>query len=133
MQGAAGTIELTVRLHNTAEENCSLDGYPSVQLIDAWGDELPTAVVRGGSYLFTDFVAAPVTLAAQAVAYFNLAYSDVPSGSTACASGASMWVTLPGDVDYLSITETVTACDGGQLTVSPIFGATSPETETTAP
>ena len=110
-----------------------LDGFPSVELIGAGGQELPTTLVRGGSYGFTDFAAGPVTLAAQAVAYFNLAYSDVPSGSTACTSGASMWVTPPGDVDYLSITETVTACDGGQLTVSPVFGAASPETETTAP
>ncbi|HMK62745.1 MAG TPA: DUF4232 domain-containing protein [Acidimicrobiales bacterium] len=132
-QGAAGTIEVTVRIQNTATDGCTLDGDPSVQLIGSGGSELPTAVVRGGAYQFTDFAAQPVMLAAQAVAYFNLAYSDVTSGSTACSSSASMWVTPPGDADYLTVTQAVTACDGGQITVSPIFGAGSSETDTTAP
>ncbi|HAM00642.1 MAG TPA: hypothetical protein DCQ30_00200 [Acidimicrobiaceae bacterium] len=131
-QGAAGTIEITVQLRNVGTASCTIEGYPGLQLVDAGGTELRTSVIRGGSYRFTDLAAAPVTLPAQALAYVNVAYSDVPSGQGACEAAAALWVTPPDDVDHVVVTARSTVC-GGTLTVSPFFGAGSPGTQTTAP
>ncbi len=132
-QGAAGTIEVTVELKNTSTSSCALEGYPGLQLVSAGGTQLPTSVVRGGSYSFSDFPPSPLTLAAGAVAYFNLGYSDVGSGTGSCPPASSMWVTPPDDVEHLVVAQSITACNGGTITVSPVFASTAPQTQTTAP
>jgi hypothetical protein len=111
-----------------------MDGYPSAQLLDASGTELPTHVVTGGSYQFTGFAPTPVQLAPGATAYFNLAYSDVPSGAeTTCPAAAQIEVTPPHAVDHDVVTAALTACGAGTLTVSPVFASGSPGSQTTAP
>ncbi|HLN41163.1 MAG TPA: DUF4232 domain-containing protein [Acidimicrobiales bacterium] len=133
-QGAAGTFELTFALHNTSTSPCPSDGYPSVQLLDASGTELPTHVVSGGNYQFTNFAPSPVQLAPGATAYFNLAYSDVPSGGeTTCPTAAQIEVTPPHAVDHGVVAVQLAACGAGTLTVSPVFGSGSPGSQTTAP
>ena len=133
-QGAAGTFELTFALHNTSGTPCPLDGYPGAQLVDASGTELPTHVVSGGSFQFTSFAPAPVTLAAGATAYFNLAYSDVPTGTeTTCPTAAKIEVTPPHAVDHDVVTIDAMVCGAGTLTVSPVFSPSSPQSQTTAP
>ena len=133
-QGAAGTFELTFALHNTSTTSCPMEGYPGAQLLDASGTELPTHVVSGGNLQFTNFAPAPVVLAAGATAYFNLAYSDVPSGTeTTCPTAAQIEVFPPHAVDHDVVTTSIMACAAGTLTVSPVFSQTSPETQTTAP
>ncbi|MHB8439162.1 MAG: DUF4232 domain-containing protein [Acidimicrobiales bacterium] len=132
-QGAAGTTELTIALRNTSAITCGLEGYPGAQLNGSDGSALPTDVVRGGPYAFVSFAPTPVSLAPGASAYFNMGYSDVPTGTTACSAAASMWVTPPNDVDHVTITQQLEVCDGGRINVSPVFGANSPDTQTTAP
>lgn len=131
--GAAGTIEVTMELKNTSTTSCALEGYPGLQLLSSTGNQLPTDVVRGGSYSFTDFAPAPVTLAAGAASYFNMGYSDVASSSGSCPTASSMWVTPPDDVNHLVVNQSVMACNGGSITVSPVFAAGSAQTQTTAP
>jgi hypothetical protein len=132
--GAAGTIEITLVLHNTSTASCVLGGYPGLQLLDAAGAQLPTHVVRGGSYPFTNFAPGVVTLAPGAITYVNLGYSDVTTGAeTTCPKAASMWVTPPNAYDHLTVTVTLTPCAGGTVVVSPVFGPGSPATQTTAP
>jgi hypothetical protein len=132
--GAAGTIELTVELRSTATTTCVLGGYPGLQLLDASGAQLPTHVVRGGSYPFTSFAPTTVSLAPGAVSYFNLGYSDVPNGTeTVCPRASSMWVTPPNAYDHLTLAATLAPCAGGTVTVSPVFGPGSAATQTTAP
>jgi len=73
-------------------------------------------------------------LAAGATAYFNVGYSDVPTGSeTTCPASAQLEVTPPNDFTQLTVAFQATACNHGTLTVSPVFGAGSSETQTTAP
>lgn len=132
-QGAAGTFEVTIELRNVSTATCTLQGYPGAQLYGSGGAALPTNVVRGGSYSFTDFSPALVTLAPSAPSWFNMAYSDVPTGTTACPAATSMWITPPDATDHLVLTQQFVACDGGKLTVSPVFGQGSPDTKTTAP
>jgi len=133
-QGAAGTFELTFSLHNTSGTSCPIDGYPGAQLLDASGTELPTHVVSGGNFQFSNFAPAPVVLAAGDTAYFNLGYSDVPTGSeTSCPTAAQIEVTPPHAVDHDVVSVHITACAAGTLTVSPVFSSSSAQTQTTAP
>jgi hypothetical protein len=132
--GAAGTIEVTIALRNTSTAACTLAGYPGLQLLDASGAQLPTHVVRGGTYPFTGAAPSLVTMAPGGPAYVNLGYSDVPSGSaTSCPEAVSMWVTPPGAYDHLTVTVTLAPCAGGTVATSPAFGPGSPATQTTAP
>jgi len=111
-----------------------MEGYPGAQLLDASGTELPTHVVSGGNLQFTNFAPAPVVLAAGATAYFNLAYSDVPTGTeTSCPSAAQIEVFPPHAVDHDVVTTHIVVCAAGTLTVSPVFSSSSPESQTTAP
>jgi hypothetical protein len=133
-QGAAGTFELTFALHNTSGASCPLDGYPGAQLLDSSGAELPTHVVRGGNIQFTNFAPASVVLAAGDTAYFNLAYSDVPTGTeTTCPTASQIEVTPPQASDHDVVVAHIVVCGAGTLTVSPVFSSSSPETQTTAP
>jgi hypothetical protein len=133
--GAAGTIETTFGFRNTSTSSCTLVGFPGAQMLDASGKALTNqTTLRGGSYAFTNFPAAQVTLPPGATAYFNLGYSDVPATSeTSCPGSARLEVTPPNDFSQLTVSFQATVCDHGTLTVSPVFGAGSPQTQTTAP
>jgi len=132
--GAAGTIEVTLTLRNTSSSPCLLEGYPGAQMLAASGAQLPTTVVRGGGYSFTAFAPGPVTLAPGAVAYVNVGYSDVPSGGeTSCPASTQLLVTPPNAYDHLTVAAQLQPCAQGTLTVSPVFGSGSPDTQTTAP
>lgn len=102
-------------------------------MLDASGKPLPTTVVRGGSYSFTNFAASRVTVTAGQTAYFNVGYSDVPSGQTTCSNASRIEITPPNDFTQLTTAFQATVCNNGTLTVSPVFGPGSPETQTTAP
>ncbi|MHB8329992.1 MAG: DUF4232 domain-containing protein [Acidimicrobiales bacterium] len=133
-EGAAGTFEVTFEMRNASAGSCTLDGYPGAQLLANGGAAMATDVVRGGSYSFTDFAPADVVLATGASAFFNMAYSDVPTGAaTSCPTAYQLEVTPPGAVDHLDVSQEFVVCDGGKLTVSPVFGSGSPQTQTTAP
>jgi hypothetical protein len=133
-QGAAGTVELTISMRNAAAATCTLHGYPGAQLLNATGTELMTQVVRGGTFSFTDFAATTVTLASGSTAYFNLGYSDVPTGTeTTCPTAAHLEVTPPNAVDHGTVPIQAQVCNGGTLTVSPVFASGSANTQTTAP
>ncbi|MHB8681105.1 MAG: DUF4232 domain-containing protein [Acidimicrobiales bacterium] len=133
-EGAAGTNEITFALRNSSSSTCAMEGFPGAQLYDASGAALPTTVVRGGSYNFTNFAPANVVLAPGAIADFNMGYSDVPTGNSGqCPTAASLWITPPDDVDHAVVTEQIQACSGGKLSVSPVFAQNSSESQTTAP
>jgi hypothetical protein len=75
-----------------------------------------------------------VTLAAGQSAFFNIGYSDVPvGGETSCPTSTALEVTPPGATDHLGVTAALTACGHGTLVVSPVFAATGPDSQTTAP
>jgi hypothetical protein len=104
-------------------------------MLDASGAPLGTqTTIRGGGFAFTDLPPAKVTLVPGATAYFNVGYSDVPTGSeSTCPSSSRLEVTPPNDSGQLVIAFGATVCNHGALTVSPVFGAGSAQTQTTAP
>lgn len=133
-QGAAGTFEVTFALRNNTTTACPMNGFPGAQLLDSSGGQLPTHVVRGGNFPFTNLAPAPVILLGGATAYFNVAYSDVPTGSaTSCPTAAQIEVTPPNAVDHDVVPVQLVVCGAGTLTVSPVFSSTSPGAQTTAP
>jgi hypothetical protein len=132
--GAAGTIETTVALKSTATTPCALAGFPGLQMLSASGSNLPTQVVRTGSYSFTAIAPTTVILAPGQSAVFNIGYSDVPVGNeTSCPTSASVEVTPPNATDHLVLTAALAPCGGGTLAVSPVFLATGADSQTTAP
>jgi hypothetical protein len=75
-----------------------------------------------------------VALNPGASAYFNVAYSDVPTGSeTGCEMATQLQVTPPGASTHVVVAAPLSVCNHGTLTVSPVFAAGSPEVQTTAP
>jgi hypothetical protein len=131
--GAAGTIETTVALKSTSPSPCVLSGYPGMQLLDAASNSLPTNVVRKGNYNFTAMAPTTVTLTTGQTAYFNLGYTDVPTGSeTTCPTSASVEITPPNDTTHLVVTANFAPCAAGTMVVSPVFAAGT-NTQTTAP
>jgi hypothetical protein len=133
-QGAAGTLEVTFALRNTSTTSCPMNGFPGAQMLGSSGTQIPTHVVRAGNYPFTDFPPSPVVLTAGSTAYFNLGYSDVPTGGeTTCPTAAQLEVTPPNAVDHDVVPVQFVVCNAGTLTVSPVFGAGSSVAHTTAP
>ncbi|HUI02337.1 MAG TPA: DUF4232 domain-containing protein [Acidimicrobiales bacterium] len=133
-QGAAGTFELTFALRNTSGTPCPMKGFPGAQLLSSTGAQQTTHVVPGTGHTFTDFAPAQVVLAGGQTAYFNLAYSDVPTdGESSCPTAAKIEITPPGASDHALVTQQMQVCASGTLTVSPVFAQNSPEVQTTAP
>ncbi len=133
-QGAAGTQEVTVALRNSSEAACGLSGYPGLQLVSGSGSALPTNVVRGGAYGFTNMAPAPTMLQPGQSAYFNLGYSDVPTGNeTTCPSSATVEVTPPNAYGHLDVSLRIAPCNAGTVTVSPVFLLTPATSPNTAP
>jgi hypothetical protein len=133
-EGAAGTNEVTFGLRNTASVPCPLFGYPGLQLLGADGANLATNEVQGGGLSFTNFARADVSVAPGATAYVNIGYSDVTTGTeSSCPTATAIQIIPPNTTTELKVSGQFTVCNGGTVNVSPVFGAGSPETETTAP
>jgi membrane-bound inhibitor of C-type lysozyme len=129
----AGNRVLNVGIQNIGTQACTLIGYPTVTLQDRQGRNL-TAIRSEqalGSYFTAGQAPAPVTLAPQAKAAFELAWNVMPhegQGERVCPSVTRIRVTAPGDTSPLSLDEAFTPC-GGRVNVSPIrpLTQTAPE------
>jgi hypothetical protein len=133
-EGAAGTNEVTFGLRNTSSATCTLFGYPGIQLLGPGDAAMATDEVEGGGQSFTDFARANVSVGPGATAYFTIGYSDVTTGTeSTCPRTAAVQVIPPNTTTPLIVSGQYTVCGAGTVNVSPVFGAGSPETETTAP
>ena len=135
----AGNRVTNIGIQNIGSAACTLTGYPGVMLQDRQGRNL-TAIrseQSPGSYFTQGQAPAPVTLAPQAKAAFELAWSVVPNegaGERNCPSATRIRVTAPGDTAAVSMDTPITPC-GGRIRVSPIrslTGAPQPAPEPTA-
>jgi hypothetical protein len=127
---------MTFTLSNTSSAECTLQGYPGMELLNAAGSDLPTVVLRGGGLSFTNLGVTPVTLLPGDMAYFNMGYNDVTTGTTTCSVATQVIITPPNDTTYavVPVRTQIQACNGGTLNVSPMFGSTdSAATQTTTP
>jgi hypothetical protein len=134
-QGGAGTFEVTIALRNTATTSCTTGGYPGLQLLNGSGTAIPTTTVRGGPLSFEKITPATLTVPAGGTVWFNVGYSDVPTGgATTCPVAASIQIIPPNDTTHLTVSGLqANVCNNGTLDTSPLFGPGSPGTQTTAP
>lgn len=120
----AGNRVTNIGIQNIGATACSLTGYPGVVLQDRQGRNL-TAIrseQSPGSYFTAGQAPAPVTLAPQAKAAFELAWSVVPNeaqGQTSCPNVTRIRVTAPNDTAAASLDMAFAPC-GGRVRVSPI-------------
>ncbi len=132
-QGGAGVLEMTVALHNAGGTTCSFRGYAGLQLIGTGDVQLATSVHQGGPLSFESVAPSLVSLAAGQDAYFNVGFSDVPTGAGAsCSTATGMQVVPPGDSGHVTVSVQIQPC-GGTLSESALFAAGSPAMQTTAP
>jgi hypothetical protein len=123
-----------VALKNTSASNCTLDGYPGLGMTGSNGASLTTTVVRKGSYNFTAMAPTTVIISSGQSVYFNMGYSDVPTGSaTSCPAAANLVITPPNAYTSVTIPAQLAPCGNGTIVVSPVFTAASPGAQTTAP
>lgn len=130
-QGAAGTINASITLTKTTTGTCTLKGWPTLTLQDRLGGLITTNVVdvpsSGNSFQFpsTKANAAPttLTLAQNGTTNFSLAYSDVQTGTTACASAVTVSVQFVAQGPTVTVTppSPVQPCNNGQIWVSPFY------------
>jgi hypothetical protein len=123
-----------VALKNTSASNCTLAGYPGLGMTGSNGASLTTTVVRKGSYNFTAMAPTTVIISSVQSVYFNMGYSDVPTGSaTSCPAAANLVITPPNAYTSVTIPAQLAPCGNGTIVVSPVFTAASPGAQTTAP
>ena len=132
----AGNRVVNIGLQNIGTADCSLTGYPGVILQDQQGRNLAIRSEHSlGSYFTQGETPAPVTLAPQAKAAFELAWTVVPNeamGEKVCPSANRLRVTAPGDTSPVSLNMSFTPC-GGRVRVSPIRPLTEPVRAAAAP
>jgi hypothetical protein len=125
---------VTFGFRNTSSATCPLVGYPGIQLLGPGDTDIATTTVRGGSYSFTNFAPANVSVAPGATVFFNLGYSDVPTGTeSSCPTAIALQAIAPNTTTALRVSGQFNVCNAGTVTVSPVFGRGSPQTATTAP
>ncbi len=119
----AGARVSVFALQNIGLSACSLNGHPGVTLQDGQGRNL-TAIrsdrVMGG-YFTGGVTPAPVELAPQAKAYFDIAWSAIPhegQGERVCPNVTRIRVTAPGDTSPVTLDQALQPC-GGRVQVSP--------------
>jgi hypothetical protein len=122
---AAGHIVYAFVLTNSGTRPCTLDGYPTVQLVAESGNLSTTQSNGNDGVTSVSATSALVTIAAGAAASFVLQYSDVPTGTQACPAATGLDIQLPGGgVGVLASTE-IDPC-GGDLYISPVRAGTAP-------
>ena len=119
----AGNRVSVFALQNIGLSACSLNGHPGVTLQDGQGRNL-TAIrsdrVMGG-YFTAGVTPAPVELAPQDKAFFDIAWSAIPhegQGERVCPNVARIRVTAPGDTSPVTLDQALQPC-GGRVQVSP--------------
>ncbi|MHB8379713.1 MAG: DUF4232 domain-containing protein [Acidimicrobiales bacterium] len=130
-QGAAGTVEASVTLTKTTAGSCTLTGWPLMTLQDRLGAVLASTLVdvpsASNNRQFTVAKAngAPktLTLTQNSTTNFSLAYSDVPTGATACESAVTLSVQFSANGAAINVTPPypVQPCNAGQIWVSPFY------------
>ena len=128
----AGSFLVTLGLRNTSQSTCTLSGFPAIELFNRRGAPIASTTVQAGSLPSTDFTPAPVSLGSEATAYFNLVYADTSGDGSPCPTAWAIGATPPASSIRLRVSGRFKVCNA-TVTVSPVFAAGSPETQTTAP
>lgn len=121
-QGAAGHIAQQDMFTNKSNTKCTLYGYPGAVMLDSQQKPLATkANWQTTGFSYSNQQKQLVTLNPGGVAYFIVEWSDVPVGSeTSCPTAAYLSVTPPNDFSVITAADSINACNGGTLGISPV-------------
>jgi uncharacterized protein DUF4232 len=120
---AAGNYGRVLVLTNVRAPDCTIRGYPGIQLIDARGRPIRTHPRHGGSYTFPARPLRTVVLAPGASASFALGGPDMGANGRACPSTAAMQIIPPNTSQQIALAVGVPAC-GGRVDVSVVVPGT---------
>ncbi|MDE3044930.1 MAG: DUF4232 domain-containing protein [Acidobacteriota bacterium] len=130
-QGAAGTIFASVTLTKTTSGTCTMKGWPLLTLQDKLGAVLASRAIDvptnkdGFSFptAAADAMPATLRLAQGSITDFSLAYSDVPTGATACPNAGTLSVQFAPNGAAVTVTPSypLQICNNGQYWVSPFY------------
>jgi hypothetical protein len=122
VDAGAGNFHVTFTFHNNTNVSCTFFGFVGAGLLDAQNNGLPTNVVRGGGFFPDHPTPTTVVVPAGGTASFQMHWEDVPVGNeTSCPTSAFLKVTPPDEFDPIIIPMMITACNHGELDVSPVF------------
>ena len=118
--GASGSANIVYEVTNISRKACSLDGYPTIQLVGVDGANLPTTEQQGGSEVPSTFTVQTVNLVPRGgQASFYVSFQAVPSNSEpTCTIAPKMKLAVPGSAKTLTAPAEIQAC-GGIIEVSP--------------
>ena len=106
---------------NTGPEACMLQGYPTVLLFDADGNQTDqvTAVQSPATYGAAGGPPQPVTLAPHARAVFFTSFTGIQATDKPCVAISRLQVTPPGNTQAIDLQDTLSVCTG-VFHVSPV-------------
>jgi len=118
--GANGTANIVYEVTNISKKACSLDGYPTIQLVGTNGADLPTTEQHGGSGVPSSLTVQNANLVPRGgQASFFVSFQAVPSSSEpTCTIAPKMKLAVPGSAKTLTTPAEIQAC-GGIIQVSP--------------
>jgi hypothetical protein len=127
MNGAAGNQAHAIVLTNGSSQACTVEGFPTVQMLSASGQSVATHQTDGNVPAGASISSTPslVTIAPGVGASFVIQWSDVPGGPQDCPSASELEIDLPGGGGTVTLAEAVDPC-GGDLYVSPVLAGIMP-------
>jgi Protein of unknown function (DUF4232) len=123
---AAGHQAWTIVLTNDSAATCSLDGFPTLQLMNGSTD-VSTTQTDGNSPPGAQISDTPtlVNIAPDTAASFVVQWLDVPTGSQECNAAYELGITLPGGGGKVTAAIGQIMPCGGDLYVSPVRAGTA--------
>lgn len=125
---AAGHQSVSVYLTNASRSRCTLDGYPTLQMLTASGRQIPTTTDTRPSYTILPTKARRVSLVPEGSATFFIGVTDTTGGYEDCPTSARVAITLPGNRAPITIALRIAAYSGsvqhthcGLMFVSPVI------------
>lgn len=117
--GAAGTIVIYLKVHNTGSTPCHTFGYPGVEFLAKDGAGLNTASTRTTHDVLGSVPETRIQLGPGQAASFRLAVSTV-GGQGSCANAYGLQVIPPDDTATLRVAFPNGIFQCGRTTVSPL-------------
>ena len=123
---AAGHQAWTIVLTNDSTAACSLDGFPTLQLMNG-GTDVSTTQTDGNSPAGAQISDTPtlVNIAPDTAGSFVVQWLDVPTGSQQCNAANELGISLPGSAGKVTAAVGQIMPCGGDLYVSPVRAGTA--------
>jgi hypothetical protein len=100
---------------------CTVNGYPTIRLVDSDGDTVHDKMGQGGGYVTEDPGPRDITLAPQAKAWFAVSTLTMCSGDPPEApSSTGLSVALPGEATATTVAVGIEYCPEAFVSVSAL-------------